>query len=670
MPHSRPRTRPRRAVPALCRVAVLGAVATALAAPADAREAGPRIHVQAVADTAGGLDLHVQYPAEGGTVGATDSTFVFGAVRGADAATAGVTVNGVPARVDAGGGWLAFVPLEPGPFVFRVRAEAGGETATVERAVTVAEPPYAAGPDSLPYRPASIVPAGPLELYAGDTLRVEVIASPDWTVAARLGERESPLVPEPIGAGNWGRRVWGDDDSPERSDAAPWAEPAARAARERAAAEGRWLRYQGDVFLHYGGAASDSLALVFDGPAGERIRAPVAEVVFLDPTQIRVAVLDDDTARTGRTDHRVIARTRPAKGYQLMPLNGTLAPIARRIGRYRELALGPGTSAWVSVGDAYEIPASKPGAEIAVVRTRPAEGWSEIVLPIEQRLPFRVEQRLDPVRYVIDVYGLVSNVDWIETAVDERWLESVRWSQPANGVFRLHVDLAGDQAWGWRAYWEGTHLVLGFRHAPATLADRRFRSALHGVRIVVDPGHNPDTGAMGPTGLEEREANLAIALALEEILERRGAEVVMTRATADSALGLYDRTNLAVDAGGELFVSIHNNALPDGVNPFVHNGTSVLFYHPQAEPLAEAIQAELLPRTGLKDHGVWHQNIAVGRMNEMPAVLVESAFMMIPEQEAALRTAAFQRAIAEGVADGIERFLRERGRAPTSGPRR
>ena len=51
---------------------------------------------------------------------------------------------------------------------------------------------------------------------------------------------------------------------------------------------------------------------------------------------------------------------------------------------------------------------------------------------------------------------------------------------------------------------------------------------------------------------------------------------MLTRATADSALGLYDRTDLAVAAGGELFVSIHNNALPDGVNPFVHNGTSVL----------------------------------------------------------------------------------------------
>ncbi len=98
------------------------------------------------------------------------------------------------------------------------------------------------------------------------------------------------------------------------------------------------------------------------------------------------------------------------------------------------------------------------------------------------------------------------------------------------------------------------------------------------------------------------------------------------------------------------------------MNPLDNNGTSVLYYHPQSRALAEAIQAELLPRTGLSDRGVWHQNVAVLRMNEMPAVLVESVFMMIPEQEAALRTPEFRRRIAEGVAAGIERYLEGRTR--------
>jgi N-acetylmuramoyl-L-alanine amidase len=180
--------------------------------------------------------------------------------------------------------------------------------------------------------------------------------------------------------------------------------------------------------------------------------------------------------------------------------------------------------------------------------------------------------------------------------------------------------------------------------------------------VIVDPGHSPDPGAIGPTGLEEREANLAIALELAEILETRGAQAVLTRADRDSTLGLYDRTRIATDVGGDVFVSIHNNALPDGVDPFVNNGTSTYFYHPQSQPLAEAIQRELRIKTELPDFGTNYGNLAVLRMNEMVSVLVEGAFMMIPEQEALLRTTSFQRRIATAVANGIERFLESRDR--------
>lgn len=592
------------------------------------------------------LSVHVQYPPAGATITASDSTFIFGRVEGAAGERVTLTVNDQTVPVLDGGGWLAYVPIAPDSFTFRVRARAGARAAAVDHTVWVPRGVTAPGDPALGYKPGTIEPSTPLELYAGDTIRVSVVAAPDQAVFARLGDRLTPLVPERPPETNPGRVAFG------RVEPAAPAGPAAGLA---------WRRWRGDVYVTLSGRVRDSLALVFARPGEPDRIVPVTSLTFLDPSVVKVAVVDDDTARTGRTDQRVMARAGPGGVFELMLPNGTTVGTMRLVGGRREIALGPGKSAWVDPGEAFPVAGPRPASEVPVVRTRVAPGWSEVVVPLAERLPFHVAQTLDPVRYRVTIYGATADTDIVRLTFEDELIETIRWGQPQNQTFTLDIELAGEQAWGYRTRWEGTSLVLGFRHPPGALSDRRFRSPLKGVKVIVDPGHSPDLGAVGPTGFVEAHANLEIALQLAEILDERGAEVVLTRATRDSTLGLYDRTNLAVERGGEVFVSIHNNALPDGVNPFRNNGTSVLFYHPQSQPLAEAIQAELLPRTGLRDYGVWHDNLAVTRMNEMPSVLVEGAFMMIPEQEAMLRTPEFQRRIAEGVAAGIERFLRERG---------
>ena len=587
------------------------------------------------------LAVHVQYPPAGARITASDSTFVFGRVEGAAGAPVTLTVNGSPVTVRNGGGWLAFVAVAPDSFTFRVRAEAGGRSASLDHTVFVPRPPTAPGDEALGYKPETIAPASPLELYAGDTIRVAVIAAPGQEVFARLGGELTPL-----------RAMAPADENPAR---ASFGVP--RAAAEGA---GSWLRYRADVYARLSGAASDSLALVFRPPGREERSVLATQVTFLDPTEVRIAVVDDDTAGTGRTDHRVMGRAGPGGVFDLFLPNGTPVALGRLVSGRREIVLGPGKSVWADPGELHPAAGPRPTSEIPVVRTRAADGWSEIVVPLEERLPFDVEQRIDPARYRITIYGATADTDIVRYRYRDPLLRAIEWGQPANGVFTLDVELAAEQAWGYRVAWEGTSLVIGFRHAPPALADRRYRSPLHDVTVIVDPGHSPEPGSVGPTGLAEKDVNVDIALRLAELLEERGANVVLTRGTKDSTLALYDRTNLAVGSGGEIFVSIHNNALPDGVNPFVNNGTSVLFYHPQSRPLARAIQAELLERTGLPDYGYWHDNLAVTRMNEMPSVLVEGAFMMIPEQEERLRTARFQHDIAEAVTEGIERFLRDR----------
>jgi N-acetylmuramoyl-L-alanine amidase len=106
-----------------------------------------------------------------------------------------------------------------------------------------------------------------------------------------------------------------------------------------------------------------------------------------------------------------------------------------------------------------------------------------------------------------------------------------------------------------------------------------------------------------------------------------------------------------------VLVSIHNNALPDGVNPFTNNGSSVYYNHPRSVPLAGAIQSALVRRLGLRDLGIGRGDLALVRGTWMPSVLTEGLFMMLPDQESALRTPAGQRLYARAVLEGLRKFL-------------
>jgi N-acetylmuramoyl-L-alanine amidase len=140
---------------------------------------------------------------------------------------------------------------------------------------------------------------------------------------------------------------------------------------------------------------------------------------------------------------------------------------------------------------------------------------------------------------------------------------------------------------------------------------------------------------------------------------REGAEVVLLR-DSEAPVGLEARTTMAERQDAELLVSIHANALPDGVNPFLNNGTTVYYFHPRAAELARAIGRELVARFGFRDLGVGRGDLALARPTWMPAVLVEGLFLMIPEQEAVLASREGQRRYAEGIVEGLKAFLRAR----------
>jgi len=174
--------------------------------------------------------------------------------------------------------------------------------------------------------------------------------------------------------------------------------------------------------------------------------------------------------------------------------------------------------------------------------------------------------------------------------------------------------------------------------------------------IAIDPGHGGgDPGAIGPSGLTEKEVNLDISLQLKGVLEANGYAVVMTRAD-DSNPSLEARVATANGSGAILFVSIHNNGFS---NPSA-NGSETWYTPSQSansKTLAKSVLAGVVDAIGLRRRGVKEGNLYVTKNTIMPSTLVESAFITNPDEENLLRDAGFRGRIAAGIFNGIISFL-------------
>jgi N-acetylmuramoyl-L-alanine amidase len=387
-----------------------------------------------------------------------------------------------------------------------------------------------------------------------------------------------------------------------------------------------------------------------------RVRWPL-QLALLDTLPI-VTEFDDDTAGSGSTDSVTVGRAVPGGTYHWFFPTGTRGAVTGRINDDVRIRLSPQAEAWVPVADAQALPAGVPAPQAIVgsVTLTPGDDRVTLRIPLSERVPFQVLETESSL--TIRLYSAAGDVDWIRYGSDSL-VARLSWAQPDRDEVTLTVGLTVP-VWGYRTRWSRNDLLLEIRRPPRILRGRTFK----GRTIAVDPGH-PPLGATGPTGLREAEANLAVALQLRRMLESAGARVLMTR-TTDTAVDLWHRVALADTGGAELLISIHNNALPDGVNPFTNNGTSVFYNQPRSVPLATEIQRSLVRRLGLPDLGISRGDLAVVRSTWMPAVLCEGMFLIMPDQETALRSPRGQWLYARGVFDGIGRFLRDRAEAQSS----
>jgi N-acetylmuramoyl-L-alanine amidase len=179
-----------------------------------------------------------------------------------------------------------------------------------------------------------------------------------------------------------------------------------------------------------------------------------------------------------------------------------------------------------------------------------------------------------------------------------------------------------------------------------------------GKKIIIDAGHGgKDTGAIGPNGLREKDANLGTALLVKTELENAGAIVTLTRST-DIFLELSQRTDIANMSDADAFISIHSDSFSTtSTGTTTYYNTSVNFNGPRSRLLGQSIQEKLYASLSTYDRGVKEQDFYVNRMNELPSVLVELAYISNPKEEALLRSNDFRQKAAIGVRQGLEDYF-------------
>jgi N-acetylmuramoyl-L-alanine amidase len=190
------------------------------------------------------------------------------------------------------------------------------------------------------------------------------------------------------------------------------------------------------------------------------------------------------------------------------------------------------------------------------------------------------------------------------------------------------------------------------RSAGRLLVDLTTGSA-QGHVVALDAGHGGrDPGAIGPSGLREAEVVLDVAQRVRDLLSQDGVRVLMIRDT-DTTVELDDRTRMAREGGATVYVSIHANASTRAAV----NGTETYYLTPQSLALAQMIQDELGAVLGIPSRGIRTANFIVLRDNDVPSVLVETAYISHADDEAHLRDQDFRQEIAEAVHRAIMRFL-------------
>ena len=529
-----------------------------------------------------------------------------------------VTVNGerVGDRSPTGN-FAPSLPLQLGDNTFTLRYRDQTVTRQVKRLSTQVLPPTTAT-----FAENSLTPKVDIARQVNEPICFEVIAPPNSTVSVQLANQIIPMLPQ----------VQAVDLPPNSAALTQTNQP------EQAGATGL---YQGcSAFAVPGNLGQPLFQLTLNGQTHSQLGP--GSVTILSPAAIEGV---DVTSLQG------VARTGPSTNYsRLTPLpKGTRARINGTEGEWLRLDYG----GWIKQAETRPLPTTVvPHAIIRSFRSRQVPGWTEVVLPLTSPVPVSVKQ--GDRTFTLTLYNATAQTD---TAFldDDPVIDRLDWQQVAPGQIEYQLNLKPKQQWGYKLRYEGTSLVLSLRHPPNIRG-----GDLSGVKILLDPGHGSknDLGAVGPTGVPEKDVTIVVSQLLQAELTQRGATVVMTR-EGDDDLYPQDRVDVINETEPAIALSIHYNALPDNGDAINTAGIGTFWYHAQSHSLAVFLENYLVTQLNRPSYGIFWNNLALTRPTVAPSVLLELGFMINPTEFEWVMDPNAQQQLATTLANGITQWLSE-----------
>ena len=578
--------------------------------------------------------INFVYPPEGLAIPSVAKTFIFGNIS---PSTAAFFINGERVSVHSNGAFLAYLPVAGGDFVFNGLLDDG---TMARRLIKVRQPSPQPSTGTLSLEFTSY--ASDTEVMIGEHLKISAAGTPAHEAVCSLEDVFEDLRMNELPPGS-GRYY------------------AAYRLKEKDLGKKGVLkaRFKAGLFAHGASARSAGQVQITGRP-----------------------VLVETSTDT------VILKNAPDGGYMMFLPRGVKLVSDGRANGQRRIALSGGDQGWVDDSKVQPVSgADFPfayGSETGAIRLTKTPSGSSAAITLYERLPYTAEAMPWGLRLTLYYANLHTN--WVVYDTADTLVKNVAFRQAGTGRVEIDFETGPGELWGYEVSYPngGRALQVELRARPkAALA---WPKPLSGVTVVLDAGHSvhykcrdnkrvpmkdfaysamPEgcylDGAVGPMGTFEVNVNLDITRKLQARLEALGAAVKLTRAGEEN-VELADRPKLARDLGGDLFISVHNNAIGDGEDPFGKpRGFSFYYYHRQSRDLAAAMHRSFVNDIPLPDEGLRYGDYLVARLTWMPSVLVENAYMIIPRQEEMLNTPGFQDQLAAGMAQGVLDFF---GAAP------